>query len=258
MIDEKKLRELVLCKLSVSELLDVFKVCKRTLYNYLNRYNLHIINSPKFDTKIFDKIDTEEKSYWLGFLYADGYICGYNNQVELSLKSTDINHLYKFHKFLKDSREVSTCIKVSKVETYSRCRYVLGNNHFRNRLIDLGCISNKSLYLKFPDINIFSNKKYVIDFIRGYIDGDGCISDSRGRLRIQICGTKSFLTSLRVYFPEFSFPKKDKRSNVFTIQTSHTKADKVAKILYENSSIYLDRKFNKFAKLVKNRITNVG
>lgn len=27
-----------------------------------------------FDNNIFSKIDTAEKAYWIGFLYADGYV----------------------------------------------------------------------------------------------------------------------------------------------------------------------------------------
>lgn len=47
-----------------------------------------------------------------------------------------------------------------------------------NILINYGCTTRKSLTLKFPNINIFKNKSYIYDFIRGYVDGDGCLSYS--------------------------------------------------------------------------------
>ena len=61
---------------------------------------IHPQNYTKFNDTIFESIDTEEKAYWLGFLYADGSISSTNNTIELSLKSSDINHLIKFKYFL--------------------------------------------------------------------------------------------------------------------------------------------------------------
>ena len=54
----------------------------------------------KFNEHIFDIIDTEEKAYWLGFIYADGCISLKTNAFEISLKYDDINHLNKFNTFM--------------------------------------------------------------------------------------------------------------------------------------------------------------
>lgn len=54
------------------------------------------------DYNYFDKIDSEEKAYWLGFIFADGYISVNENSnsgcVGIDLCLSDIDHLKKFNK----------------------------------------------------------------------------------------------------------------------------------------------------------------
>lgn len=68
-----------------------------------------------YDTTYFECIDNEEKAYWLGFLYADGYV-RYDNKIEtnkpsnyefgIQLAIKDKNHLKKFNKSLNGNVEV--------------------------------------------------------------------------------------------------------------------------------------------------------
>ena len=74
-----------------------------TLHRWLRKLNINLPNyhnALKFDNTVFDTIDTEEKAYWLGFMYADGYVQNNGNSVELSLKGSDVEHLEKFRVFL--------------------------------------------------------------------------------------------------------------------------------------------------------------
>ena len=48
----------------------------------------------------FENIDTEEKAYWLGFLYADGYVNANEDKIELCLAEKDFHHLEKFKNFI--------------------------------------------------------------------------------------------------------------------------------------------------------------
>lgn len=68
-------------------------------------YNDLIQNVPNCDETVFDVIDTEEKAYWLGFWYADGYVASLTRKsnyiIGCSLAYKDLEHLEKFAKFIK-------------------------------------------------------------------------------------------------------------------------------------------------------------
>lgn len=241
---------------TIREISSYLKVSRSTVNRRLKKYNLHVPNhhnSLKFDNTVFDSIDTEEKAYWLGFLYADGNIHSTMNIVALNLKDSDYNHLEKFKLFLKASNNViKTTIKVNNKE-YSICKFSVCDKHFKNTLINLGCFPKKSLVLRFPILSIFKEYNLVYHFIRGYVDGDGCLTFSKnGRLNLSILGTKEFLEGICNIFPNmFASIRKIKRlqTNVYTIFNCGKNADEVTYKLYHNSTIYLDRKYDRFAVL---------
>lgn len=196
---------------------------------------------------IFDNIDNEEKAYWLGFIYADGTIRSQENrtkpfyQFELSLSIVDISHLEKFKKFINLENEI-------KVDD-QRCRIVFNNKHLWNALNDLGCIPNKSQYdIDFPEIP----NSLIRHFMRGYFDGDGCISRKINKNSVAILtnviGSESFLNTFEKYL-SFSKPVTrtiDKRwTSEFTRQLVFKQDESMylIKFLYDNSNIYLDRKY---------------
>ena len=52
-----------------------YGINQKTLSKYLKLKGIsikNIRNSSSFNTRFFQNIDTEEKAYWLGFMYADG------------------------------------------------------------------------------------------------------------------------------------------------------------------------------------------
>lgn len=97
-----------------------------------------------------------------------------------------------------------------------RCRMHLISKHFKTRLCELGCIPNKSLILKFPDENLVP-KNLIKHFIRGYFDGDGCISYSFLNKekdiispRLSLLGTENFLNGCMEYLPKVNMSKANK------------------------------------------------
>lgn len=231
---------------------------RQTLAKYFKKLGVEIVNkqnTTKFNENIFDSIDTEEKAYWLGFIYADGTISSHKegekpkNTLEVSLKGNDIEHLKKFSIFLNSKKETKLSKSKCANKEYIRCRFSVSNKHLWETLNNYGCTPKKSLILTFPDENIFKDKSLIRHFIRGYFDGDGCISRNISTYivspKISIIGTKSFLENIIKYSNIKCKFKHDKRHTEFTYELEYHKEDGIQFInyLYNNASVFLDRKY---------------
>lgn len=237
-------------KFSVTELANRFKIDRHCLSNRIKSKGVKVINRQnliRFNDKIFDKIDTEEKAYWLGFLYADGCVSSRDNTIELSLKYSDFNHLYKLKNFLNCTNKIT----ISAI----RCRFMFSSVHFKKRLIELGCTPRKSLTLKFPTEEQVPNH-LIIPFIRGYFDGDGCFSYSNKRIKdtiivpkIGFIGTLDFLEGIQeslLTCVNLHLANKNGSDKCFEISFGYKESIEILKNLYENATIYLDRKYQRY------------
>lgn len=101
----------------------------------------------------------------------------------------------------------------------------------------------------FPKKDIFLNSDLVVPFIRGYFDGDGCISytynnENKCRVKISLVGTKDMLENIAktLYIKKYRIYKK---GNAYQIYFNTQDSFNFVKKIYNNASIYLDRKFNR-------------
>lgn len=230
--------------------------CKRQniaivlLYNGYNVENKQ--NRTKFNETIFDSIDTEEKAYWLGFIFADGYISSSKYTFEISLKGTDKHHLDKFNNFMQ--HEDQNHVKLSNIKLngkiFERCRWSVTNKHLWKTLNNLGCTPQKSLTLQFPNLNIFKTKNLICHFIRGYFDGDGSFSRTINARtvspNVSLLGTYEFLSQISNVSTIKGHFLHDKRHDQNTHIMYFTQFDTIIFLdyIYRNASIYLDRKYN--------------
>ena len=202
-----------------------------------------------FNFKIFDVIDTEEKAYWLGFWFADGCVNSDMLNLELTLKADDVVHLHKFNRFIGSiHNDVKYHYKKEGDNIFDLYRWINQSKHMCNTLSSYGCTPKKSLTLKFPNEGIFKSKDLIRHFIRGYWDGDGCICCTEITKIVSAVGTLEFLTTLKSYLPVESgtITKKVDSKNTYTLQFSRKQALYVLHYLYDNSTIYLNRKFEKY------------
>lgn len=243
--------------ISLTRLAKEYKHDRNKIARELKKLGIDVVNrwnATKFDDCVFDSIDTEEKAYWLGFLYADGCVSDgtRTNNIELSLKLSDKDHLEKFKRFLKTPKEVQT-------DSF-RCRLTVTSVYLRKRLIEIGCTPRKSLTLKFPSMEIFKDESLIKHFVRGYVDGDGCLSLIKGWYpTVSILGTTNFLNSLQKDIgieKTRKLRKNDYKSESDTMVLSFVGKSAISftKYLYEDSSIYLDRKYKKYQAFLKCRL----
>jgi hypothetical protein len=141
------------------------------------------------DETYFNKIDTKQKAYILGFIYADGNVSIKDNSYRLrfNLQQKDKSVL----DFIKQELKYTGPIRLSKNKKYNILE--ISSKKLIKNLIILGAIPNKSLILLPPKIDpIFEGS-----FIKGYFDGDGCVGfyprKSAMKPYIVICGTLELL-----------------------------------------------------------------
>lgn len=232
------------------------------VYDALKRWGIKTRNlsqshrKKKYDEMFFNTIDSEEKAYWLGFIYADGYITKGNN-LGIALSNKDIGHLYKFIKSIDGNFEPKTYIGTGYTNNpYSRV--MLKSENIINGVINNGVKYNKSLILEFPNQTQVPTE-LINHFIRGYFDGDGSIILSKNSINMKICGTKEFLHGIIYTLNEnctYEYKKvlykrrKDDKNTYYISFGGRLKVLDALNFIYKDSTIYLDRKYSRYKILL--------
>lgn len=232
-------------------------ISQKTILAYLKKSNVEIrsrINN--VDENYFSSIDTQEKAYLLGYLFADSCV-RYNTTkryygVRLKIHEKDI-HILEFMK-----KEMNCDNSVFKKESGTNCiSLTISSKKIAEDLIKLGCTPKKSLTLKFPKIN----NEYINSFILGYFDGDGSIYLYKNQIHFKLLGTLSFLSSISKYFESYGVLYKVEKypsSNIYQYRVFSKKSiEKIYNILYKNTcNTFLERKKIIFDKILKNNNIN--
>lgn len=204
----------------------------------------------------FNKIDTEEKAYILGFICADGHIDKKRNCIVIALQDGDYEILEKIRSCLNSDHPIVR--NIQKKNPYT------GSNHLVTPQCTIS-INGKDLVKPLFEMGLDSRKTYTLDntimkyvpenlvkhFLRGYFDGDGNIVwgkhySSGNKYLIQVAGNEKFLLgSFQKYFPTPNVLYKYKTSKqCFAWKVSDKlKVLEFLNYLYSDAKIYLDRKY---------------
>lgn len=206
----------------------------------------------------FDEIDTPNKAYILGFLYADG--CNYPDKctISISLQEEDRDILEKIRSEIGSEKPLEFIDYTNKHDggyTYkNQYRLAIFNRHMCETLESIGMMPNKSLKLQFPNLK----PELYSHFIRGYFDGDGCIcqhkvSDKYQPVKLSIVSTEDFCKMLVEISKKYVGIKTNYYDagcrNGITKSFAIGNQNSVKKFLdwmYQDADLFLKRKHDKY------------
>lgn len=234
-----------------------FGVSLRPIKRILKKNNIELTNRRfTVNYSYFNIIDSEEKAYWLGFLFADGCIreTKTGSQVVLKLSIKDENHLIKFKNDLSSEHKIfynrsKTKTKNGTDSFSDNCIIRINSSEMVRDLINQGCLPRKTFIIDKPNID----EKYYKDFIRGYYDGDGNFfysEDTKLSVITIVCASKK----LRTFFID----RLSKISNIGNIHEDDLRYTiKITNIvgiieflsyIYDDSKVELTRKKEYYEK----------
>jgi intein-encoded DNA endonuclease-like protein len=204
----------------------------------------------------FEEINTEEKAYWLGFLYADGCISitKYSYYIILSLKGEEceFEHLKKFNASLESTYPIKIYKFSDAYGEREKVQVALNSKKLAKDLINKGCTPRKSLILNFPTEEQVP-LHLINHFVRGYFDGDGSIYKNTcdNQYNIGIIGTLEFLNKLKELTNiTTKLSTKENHKNTYNFRIGgNKKTQKFLDWLYKDSTVSLSRKKERYEAL---------
>lgn len=219
-----------------------------TIRNILRKNGVSIIghrNRYPINEDYFNEIDSFDKAYWLGVLFADGTVS--ENRESFRLGMIDREHIDKYKKAIGAiNHKIGTTVDIRFKEPSLEYHLGIRNKKMHNSLIRHGCVPNKTEKLK--DFPVLPKNLYP-HFLRGFFDGDGSIHKTNGHWRISFYGTHDFLQNILDYFDLNNLKVQPTSHKHYYIQIgSLYDIARVCNIMYENSTeqTRLDRKYNKY------------
>ena len=212
-----------------------------------NAEEAHEYQKMGINKNYFDEIDNQDKAYILGFLFADGtnYIRGKNKneyRVEISLNIYDAYILDK----MREKMEIKKNLRIYKRSVGGReyARLTIKNKHMSLRLEELGVVQNKTFITKFPE---YLRDDLIPHFIRGLMDGDGCIAKSLKT--IHFAGSHEMMCGLVKQFEKYlgftAHIVKIKRSpGISSVAIARLEyKNKLLHWIYDDADLKLERKY---------------
>lgn len=194
------------------------------------------------------EIMSHDKAYFLGFFSADGSNEG--RSISIQLQERDDYILQDFQNFFESEGYYANFQSGNRVieckdglHYYSRLR--ISSSNLCKELSSIGLHPNKTYNIRMPLIE----DRYMPDYLRGLIDGDGNLYERRKYLQIEIISaSKVFIEDVADWIIQNTSIRSksiNKHGSVFRIQFYGNESKELCDLIYNTpSSLYLIRKRN--------------
>jgi len=239
----------------------LYNVCSNTILNILHKNNIQIRDNNweqkkyKLNRHYFDMIDSEDKAYFLGLLYADG--CNTGENIQISLAGDDSEILNKISKnfYFNERPLLKNELSKENINHQDRFTLVISDQKILKSFEKWGIIGNKTFRLDYPQ---FLNNDLFNHFLRGCFDGDGSVFLSKGYINVSIVGYKELLEKLKIKIEtilniEMNLYPKSNNKTYELITSNMLYVKHIYDFMYKNSNYYLDRKYNIFKSYFNNK-----
>jgi hypothetical protein len=204
----------------------------------------------------FDNINTKEKAYWLGYIWADGYSAR-KAPWFLCIQTKDQEHLKQFSDHISYTGNIKKVTTGGFENSSEMGRLVICRKYLCDKINSLGRYDED---MKIPNIQT----RFIKDFIRGYFDGDGSVYTyiksgvpsgsnkkySYNRIEVSIIGTKSILEDIESELNKHSIKTRYKKSKTdymfYLVISNKPDVKKFYEYLYDKSNVFLERKHQIF------------
>jgi len=219
----------------------------------------------EINENIFEKIDTEQKAYFLGLLMADGSLTIPNNRcytIKLGLVSSDSYLLEKFRDLVFPKLKPKIYLQSPSKNSLAKQDFStisIHSNKIGNDLKKYGFIRNKSLVLKIPDLKLIPSS-LMRHFVRGFFDGDGSFfirEEFAGFSFISSYGFSNQLSDIlnnNNITNSIYIHSKECKNNYIVRSTSLDSLLNFLLFIYEDCSVFLDRKKESILDFLKTKI----
>lgn len=202
-----------------------------------------------YDKRFFEHIDTPEKAYYLGLIYADG--CVQEGKMIITLKSSDRAVLDRLAELLGGAHQVQLRQTSGVLNGYEYNTEIAAlsicSQDFCKDLITHGVVQRKTYEKEYPRC-----ENYFFDFLRGFLDGDGCIYTHEREIQIIFTGSNyNFLRYINAQIKkEYSTHGSLSSPDRWRKRLCFSRRDEIITLLnrlYEDkNSPRIERKYKKF------------